>query len=179
MPKVRGTTILGVVRGGRAAMAGDGQVTLEDTILRHSARKVRKMRRGQVLVGYAGAAGDALALFERFEEHLNRTREDLGRAASEFARDWHSDRSLRRLEAELAAVDRERALLITAQGDVIESEDGIVAIGSGSLYALAACRALTRHTELDAPAIVKEALIVTASLCVFTNDRITVEEVGA
>jgi ATP-dependent HslUV protease subunit HslV len=177
MSAIRGTTILGVVRDGHAAMAGDGQVTLEDTILSHAARKVRKMERGRVLVGYAGAAADALALFERFEDHLRRHRDDLQRAARELAREWHADRSLRRLEAELAAVDRERALLVTAQGDVVESEDGVVAVGSGAVYALSACRALLRHSPLDPPAVVRESLLVAASLCVFTNDQITVEEI--
>jgi len=177
MRRIRSTTILGVVRDGYAAMAGDGQVTLEDTILRQSARKVRKMERGRVLVGYAGAAADALALFERFDDHLRRNRDDLRRAASELAREWHADRSLRRLDAELAAVDRERAVLVTAQGDVVESEDGIIAVGSGAIYALSACRALVRHTDMDPARIVRESLLVAASLCVFTNDQITLEEI--
>lgn len=177
MKSIRGTTILGVVVGGHAAMAGDGQVTLEDTILRRAARKVRKMERGRVLVGYAGAAADALALFERFDDHLRRHRDDLRRAAAELAREWHADRSLRRLDAELAAVDRERALLVTARGDVVESEDGVVAVGSGSIYALSACRALLRHTSLGPAAVARESLLVAASLCVFTNDEITVEEI--
>lgn len=176
---MEGTTILAVRRGSQAAMAGDGQVTLNSTVLKHSARKVRTLRDGAILAGFAGGAADAFALFERLEAKLDGTRGSLARAAVDLAKDWRTDRLLRRLEAMLLATDGERLFVISGNGDVIEPDDGIAAIGSGAPYALAAARALARHTELPAEEIAREALLITASICIYTNDQITVESIAA
>jgi ATP-dependent HslUV protease subunit HslV len=172
---VRSTTILGVLRGQRAALGGDGQVTVGQTILKSGARKVRLLRNDTVLAGFAGAAADGFTLFERFERKLEEHSGRLPRAAVELAKDWRSDRVLRRLDALLAVLDLEHAFVISGTGDVIEPDDGIVAIGSGGPFALAAARALVRHTELDAEAVAREALRVAAEICVYTNDQIVVE----
>lgn len=170
-----GTTILAVRHKGKVALGGDGQITIETTIMKDSARKVRKMADGKVLAGFAGGAADALTLFEKFEGKLEQY-DTLYRAAIELAREWRTDRFLRRLEAHLAIVDRHHSLTISGNGDVIESDDGIVAIGSGGAYALSAARALVKHSTLSAPEIVKESLLITASICVYTNDQIVMEE---
>ena len=172
------TTILGVRKGSQTALAGDGQVTLESTVLKHTAKKVRTLREGTIIAGFAGGAADAFALFERLESKLEATRGSLARAAVELAKDWRTDRLLRRLEAMLIATDGERLFVISGNGDVIEPDDGIAAIGSGAAYALAAARALARNTDLSAEAIAREALLITASICVYTNDQITVETIG-
>jgi ATP-dependent HslUV protease subunit HslV len=173
----RGTTVLGCLRDGRAAIGSDGQVTAETVILKSGARKVRRLFHGRVLAGFAGGAADGLHLFERFEAQLEGHRGRLQRAAVELAKEWRSDRVLRRLEAQLVALDAEHAFLLSGLGDVLEPDDGIVAIGSGGPYALAACRALMRSGAPLAPAdAVREALRVAAGICIFTNDQIQVEE---
>lgn len=173
--KVRSTTILGVRRNGEVAMGGDGQVTLDKQIMKASARKVRLIYHGKIVVGFAGAVADAFTLFERLEGKLEAHSGNLPRAAVELARDWRSDKVLRRLEALLAAMDREHSLLISGTGEVIEPDDGILGIGSGGGYALAAARALVAETDLGAPAIVERSMKIAAGLCVYTNDRIVVE----
>jgi ATP-dependent HslUV protease subunit HslV len=172
----RGTTILSVRHRGKVCLAGDGQVSFGDTIMKHTAKKVRRLYHDQVLVGFAGAAADAFALFTKFEAKLEEYRGNLTRAAVELAKDWRTDRVLRRLEALLAVVDKEHSLLISGTGDIIEPDDGIIAVGSGGPYAAAAARALVQFTDLDARTITEEAMKIAASLCVHTNDRITIEE---
>ncbi len=167
--RIRSTTILGLVRDGRAALGGDGQVTVGSTVLKSTAQKTRRLANGTVLAGFAGSAADGLQLFERFEAKLEAFHGNLRRASVELAKEWRSDRVLRRLDAQLAAVNREMALLVTGSGDVIEPDDGIVAIGSGGAYALAACRALLRHTELDVTVAVTEALRIAAEICIYTG----------
>ncbi len=169
------TTIVGVRGAGGAAMGGDGQVTAGNTVLKHNARKIRTLREGSVLAGFAGSTADAFTLFERFEEKLSRAGGNLARAAVELAKDWRSDRVLRRLEAMLAVMDRDAAFIVSGTGDVVEPDDAIVAIGSGGPYALAAARALRRAGVTDPERIVREALEITAEICVYTNDRIVVE----
>lgn len=171
-----GTTILAVRRDGKLAMAGDGQVSAGDTVLKATAKKVRRLGGGKVVGGFAGATADALTLFEKFEGKLEKYSGNLARAAVELAKDWRSDRVLRRLEAMLVVADAEQTLLITGAGDVIEPDDGILGIGSGGNYAAAAARALVRHTELDSRAIVEHAMSVAESICVYTNASVTVEE---
>ena len=166
---IRATTILGMTAGGRAALGGDGQVTNGSVILKANARKTRRLAGGTVLAGFAGSAADGLQLFERFEAKLEAFHGNLRRAAVELARDWRSDRVLRRLDAQLAAVNAETALLLTGSGDVVEPDDGIVAVGSGGPFALAACRALRRHTGLDPVRCVAEALAIAAEMCVYTG----------
>jgi ATP-dependent HslUV protease, peptidase subunit HslV len=178
-PRLRSTTILGLRRDGRAALGGDGQVSLGQTILKANARKTRRLARGEVLAGFAGGAADGLQLFERFEAKLEAFHGNLRRAAVELAKEWRSDRLLRRLDAQLAAVNREQALIITGSGDIIEPDDGIVAVGSGGPYALAACRALLRHTELEPAAAVREALSIAAEICVYTGGSIEVHTLPA
>ena len=156
-------------------MAGDGQVTIGQTVVKAGARKVRKVHGDRVLAGFAGTAADAFTLFARFEGKLEEHRGNLPRAAVELAKDWRTDRVLRRLEALLAVADRDHSLIVSGTGDVIEPDDGLIGIGSGGPYALAAARALVAHSELDAKAIVTEAMHVAASICVYTNDHITVE----
>jgi ATP-dependent HslUV protease subunit HslV len=169
------TTVLSVRHRGHVAMAGDGQVTIGQTVVKATARKVRKVHGDRVLAGFAGAAADAFTLFARFEAKLEEHRGNLPRAAVELAKDWRTDRVLRRLEALLAVADREHSLIVSGTGDVIEPDDGLIGIGSGGPYALAAARALVGHSELDAKGIVTEAMRVAASICIYTNDQITVE----
>ena len=175
MTSFHGTTILVVRKAGRVALGGDGQVSIGDTIVKSTANKVRSLRGGKVLSGFAGSVADALNLFERFEEKLDRYPGNLPRAAVELAKDWRSDRVLRRLEALLAVADQEHSFIVSGTGDVIEPDDGLIGIGSGGPYALAAARALVAHTGLDARAIVTEAMRVAASICIYTNDQIAVE----
>jgi ATP-dependent HslUV protease, peptidase subunit HslV len=169
------TTVLCVRHGGSVAMAGDGQVTIGQTVVKAGARKVRKVHGDRVLAGFAGAAADAFTLFARFEAKLEEHRGNLPRAAVELAKDWRTDRVLRRLETLLAVSDREHSLIVSGTGDVIEPDDGLIGIGSGGPYALAAARALVAHSDLDAKAIVTEAMRVAATICIYTNDHITVE----
>src|SRR5215469_4639529 len=175
LPTIYATTILAVRRNGHVALGGDGQVTVGETVMKSNAQKVRTLRGGKLLAGFAGAAADAFTLFEKFEEKLERFPGNMPRAAVELAKDWRSDRVLRRLEALLAVADRDHGFVISGTGDIIEPDDGILAIGSGGSYALAAARALVGHSDLDAKAIATEAMRVAATICVFTNDHFTVE----
>jgi ATP-dependent HslUV protease subunit HslV len=174
-----GTTIVSVRRGPLVALGGDGQVTLGQIVVKASARKVRKLYREQVLAGFAGATADAFTLFERFEAKLEKHQGHLQRAAIELTKDWRTDRVLRRLEAMLAVADRECSLVITGNGDVLEPEYGIVAIGSGGPYAQAAARALLAHTEMTPAEIVKRALEIAGDICIYTNQNHVVETLGA
>src|SRR4051812_35490886 len=176
-PKFRSTTIVAVRRDGQAALAGDGQVSLGQTILKDKAKKVRRIADGKVVVGFAGATADAFALLVRLESKLKEHRGSLPRAAVELAKDWRTDRYLRRLEAMIIAMDASNTLLLSGTGDVIEPDDGIIAIGSGGMYALAAGRALLRPTELPAVEIARRALEVAGEICVYTNTQLVVEEV--
>jgi ATP-dependent HslUV protease subunit HslV len=178
-PEVRSTTILAVRHRGRVVMGGDGQVTVGQTIMKSNARKVRRLFQDRVLAGFAGAGADALTLFERFEGKLEKVNGNLRRAAVELAKDWRTDRLLRRLEALLVVADRESSLIVSGTGDVIEPEDGICAIGSGGNFALAAARVLVRHSTLDARQIVEEALRTAAEICVYTNTQLAIEELEA
>ena len=179
MEQYHGTTIISVRRqtpqGIEVALGGDGQVTLGNVVVKHSARKVRKLFKDQVLAGFAGATADAFTLFERFEAKLEKHQGNLTRAAIELTRDWRTDRVLRRLEAILAVANREASLIITGNGDVLEPEHGIVAIGSGGAYAQAAARALLENSELSAEAIVRKSLAIAGELCIYTNMHHTVE----
>jgi ATP-dependent HslUV protease subunit HslV len=179
VPELRSTTILVVRHKGRVVVAGDGQVTVGQTVMKHNAKKVRRLFHERVLAGFAGAGADALTLFERFEKKLGEVNGNLRRAAVELAKDWRTDRLLRRLEALLVVADRESSLVVSGTGDVIEPEDGLCAIGSGGNFALAAARALVRHSALDARHIAEEAMRITADICVYTNDRLTIEEIEA
>ncbi|HEY5133626.1 MAG TPA: ATP-dependent protease subunit HslV [Candidatus Krumholzibacteriaceae bacterium] len=171
----KGTTIIGVRVGTDVAMAGDGQVTFGQTIVKQSAKKVRALRDNTILAGFAGSTGDAITLFTKFEQKLDEFNGNLMKSAVELAKDWRSDKVLRHLEALLAVMDREHSLIISGAGDVVEPDDGIVAIGSGGSYALAAARALIANTKLDAQAIVLQALEITSDICIYTNKQITVE----
>jgi ATP-dependent HslUV protease subunit HslV len=171
----RGTTICSVRRGNQVVMAGDGQVTLGNTVMKSNARKVRRLHKGNVIAGFAGATADAFTLFERFEGKLEKHSGQLVRAAVEMAKDWRTDRMLRRLEALLAIADKDNSLLISGNGDVIEPEHGLIAIGSGGPFAQAAAAALLNNTELDAEAIARQALGIAADICIYTNTNITVE----
>ena len=173
---LRATTVVSVRHRGRVAMAGDGQVSLGATIVKHTARKVRRVYHDRVLAGFAGAAADAFTLFERFEARLDEHRGNLRRAAVELAKEWRSDRVLRRLEALLAVADADASFIVSGTGEVIEPDDGLIGIGSGGPFALAAARALVAHSALDAKAIAVEAMRVAAGICVYTNDQVTVEE---
>jgi ATP-dependent HslUV protease subunit HslV len=175
-PLLHGTTILAVRHRGGAAIAGDGQVTLGQTVVKHTARKIRRFHNGQVLAGFAGGSADALALFAKLEGRIEEFRGNLERGVVELAKEWRTDRILRRLEAFLIVLDREQAFLLSGGGDVISpDEDGLLAVGSGGPFALAAARALVRHADLDAPAVAREALTIAAGICIYTNDRIVVE----
>jgi ATP-dependent HslUV protease subunit HslV len=174
---LRGTTILAVRRNGRCAMAGDGQVTLGQTIVKHSARKIRRLHDGKALAGFAGSTADAMALVGKFEAKLDEHRGNIERAAVELAKDWRTDRVLRRLEAFLIVADCDSMFVLSGAGDVIAPDDGIAAVGSGGPFALAAARALLRHTELDAPSIAAEAMKIAAGICLYTNESIIVEAV--
>jgi ATP-dependent HslUV protease subunit HslV len=176
LKKVRATTILAVRKDGKAVMAGDGQVSLGETIMKRKAKKVRFMYKDRVLVGFAGAAADAFNLFEKLEGKLEKFNGKLTRAAVELAKDWRTDKILRRLEALLLAMDREYTLIISGTGDVIEPDEAVAAIGSGGPYALAAARALLDHSNLNAESIAREAMKITASICLYTNDEIVVYE---
>ena len=175
MHQYHGTTILSVRRAGRVAMGGDGQVTLGSVVIKASARKVRRIHKGQILAGFAGGTADAFTLFERFEEKLDKHQGHLMRSAVELAKDWRSDRALRRLEAMLAVADRENSLIITGNGDVVEPEYGIVAIGSGGTFAHSAARALVENTELDPVDVVRKSLQIASDLCIYTNQNFTIE----
>ena len=178
LEKVRSTTILSVRRDGKVALGGDGQVTVGQTVMKSNAQKVRSLHGGKLLAGFAGAAADAFTLFEKFEEKLERYPGNLPRAAVELAKDWRSDRVLRRLEALLAVTDRDHSFVISGTGDIIEPDDGILAIGSGGSYALAAARALVQNTDLAPKEIVRRGLEIAAEICVYTNANITVLEPG-
>jgi ATP-dependent HslUV protease subunit HslV len=175
-PRLRSTTVLAVRRDGRTALAGDGQVSVGGTVVKGQAVKVRRLHQGQILAGFAGSSADAFALFTKFEAKLEEFRGNLPRAAVELARDWRLDRALRRLEALLIVADRERMFLLSGTGDVVEPDDGLLGIGSGGPYALAAARALLAHTALGARDIALEALRVAATICIYTNQSVTVEE---
>ena len=175
---MKGTTILVVRRGNQVVVAGDGQVTMGDTVLKHKARKVRRLYHDKVIVGFAGTTADAFTLFERFEAKLEQYSGNLRRAAVELAKDWRTDRMLRRLEALLVAVDSDGSLVISGTGDVIEPDDGLLAIGSGGPKALAAARALAKHTDLNARQIAEAAMEITAGLCIYTNDEFVFEELS-
>jgi ATP-dependent HslUV protease subunit HslV len=172
------TTILGVKRDGTVAMAGDGQVTLGDVVLKHGARKIRLMDNGRIVAGFAGAVADALTLFGKFESQLKAGDGNVRRASVELAKEWRTDRYLRRLEAQLIVADAESILVISGEGDVIEPDDGIVAIGSGAPYATAAAKALMLHSDLDAVGVVTAAMEITADICIFTNNHFTIESVS-
>ncbi|HET6332473.1 MAG TPA: ATP-dependent protease subunit HslV [Polyangiales bacterium] len=175
--RFRSTTIVAVRRAGKAAMAGDGQVTLGQTVMKGKARKVRRLGEGgRVVVGFAGASADAFTLLDRFEAKLKGHQHNLGRAAVELAKEWRTDRFLRRLEAMLVVMDSTVTLLISGTGDVIEPDEGVIAIGSGGNYALAAARALLNHTQLSAAEIARESLTIASQICVYTNDNIVLEE---
>lgn len=176
--QAHGTTVIAVLRDGKACIGSDGQVSLDTTILKSTARKVRRLYNDSVLAGFAGATADAFTLLERFEEQLGAHRGNLARSAVELAKAWRTDRYLRRLEAMLVAASRTELVLISGNGDVIVPDDGIAAIGSGGNFALAAARALARHTSLDARRIVEEALSVAADICIYTNDTFTIEELA-
>jgi ATP-dependent HslUV protease subunit HslV len=173
---IRSTTILSVRRNGQVVMAGDGQVTLGATVMKHNAKKIRKICNDSILTGFAGATADAFTLFEKFEAKLAEYHGNLTRAAVELSKDWRTDRILRRLEALLAVADRDHSLILSGNGDVIEPSDGIVAIGSGGPYAQAAARALMAHTELSAHAIVEAAMGITADICIYTNKEVVIED---
>jgi ATP-dependent HslUV protease, peptidase subunit HslV len=170
------TTILAVRHGGHAVLAGDGQVTLGQTIVKHKARKIRRLYNDRILAGFAGSAADSFALFSRFESKLEQYRGNLERSAVELAKDWRSDRMLRRLEAMLIVLDKSGTFLLSGNGDLIEPDDGIVAIGSGGPYALAAARALAAHSELDAKAIAERSMAIASEICLYTNANIVIEE---
>ena len=178
MRSLRATTILCVRRDDGVAIGGDGQVTMNDTVVKAGATKVRRMKGGQILAGFAGGVADALTLFEKFETQLERHPANLMRAAVELAKDWRSDRYLRRLEALMIVADQEHSLLVSGTGEVIEPDDGMLAVGSGGPYALAAARALAAHSDLPVAGIVREALGIAAEICVYTNANITVLELG-
>jgi ATP-dependent HslUV protease subunit HslV len=173
---LKGTTILAVRHKGKIVIAGDGQVTLESTVMKHRAKKVRKLYNETVLAGFAGTTADAFTLFERFEGKLEQYNGNILRAAVELAKDWRTDKLLRRLEALLVVADKDHSLIISGNGDVVEPDDGIAAIGSGGQYAQAAARALVAHSALDAKTIVQEAMRITAEICIYTNDQISIEE---
>lgn len=175
MENFHGTTILGVQRNGHTALGGDGQVTLGNIIIKATARKIRKLYKDRVLAGFAGSTADAFTLFERFEGKLEKHQGHLTRSAVELAKDWRTDRALRRLEAMLIVADKDALLIITGSGDVLEPEYGIAAIGSGGAYAQAAARALVEHSDLDAESVVRESLGIAADTCIYTNRNFTIE----
>ena len=173
---MHGTTIIAVRHGGRVAMGGDGQVSVGNTIMKHSANKVRRMYSDKVIGGFAGATADAFSLFARFEEKLEKFQGNLSRSAVELAKDWRTDKLLRRLEAMLIVADKDHSFLISGNGDVIEADDGILAIGSGGMFAQSAAKALLKHSQLNAREIVEEAMDIAQSVCVYTNSNLTIEE---
>ena len=173
---MHGTTIIAVRHNGQVVMGGDGQVSVGNTIMKHSANKVRRMYSDKVIGGFAGATADAFSLFARFEEKLEKFQGNLPRSAVELAKDWRTDKLLRRLEAMLIVADKDHSFLISGNGDVIEADDGILAIGSGGMFAQSAAKALLKHSELNAREIVEEAMAIAQSICVYTNSNLTVEE---
>ena len=173
---MRGTTIIAVRHNGRVVMGGDGQVSVGNTIMKHSANKVRRMYGDKVIGGFAGATADAFSLFARFEEKLEKFQGNLPRSAVELAKDWRTDKLLRRLEAMLIVADKDHSFLISGNGDVIEADDGILAIGSGGMFAQSAAKALLKHSQLNAREIVEESMDIAQSVCVFTNSNLTIEE---
>ena len=172
---LRATTVLAVRQGDQAVMASDGQVTFGETVVKRSARKIRRLYNDRILAGFAGSAADSFALFSRFEAKLEQYRGNLERSAVELAKDWRTDRMLRRLEAMLIVMDARVTYLLSGNGDLIEPDDGIIAIGSGGAYAMAAAKALARHTSLDARQIATEAMTIAAAICIYSNDNLTVE----
>ncbi|MCF8240647.1 MAG: ATP-dependent protease subunit HslV [Melioribacteraceae bacterium] len=174
--KTRSTTILGIVHKGETAIGGDGQVTLGNTVVKHNSMKIRKLYNGKVLTGFAGSAADAFTLLGRFEEKLEQYSGNVHRSVVELAKDWRTDKFLRRLEAMLAVLSEESAFIVSGNGDVIEPDDKIVAIGSGGMYALAAAKMLKKYSDLSAAELVKEALNTASEICIYTNDKITVEK---
>ena len=179
MTQFQGTTVVAVSRGGCVALAGDGQVTMGNAVLKRTARKIRRLYEGQVLAGFAGSTADAFTLFEKFEAKLSEFGGNLRRAAVELAKDWRTDRVLRRLEALMVVTDGKDLMLLSGNGDVVEPDDGVIGIGSGGSFALAAARALILHTDLPAGEIAREAVRVASEICVFTNDNIVSEEIAS
>jgi ATP-dependent HslUV protease subunit HslV len=175
MPRIHSTTIVAVRRNGRVALAGDGQVTLGEHAMKHGARKVLRLMEGRILAGFAGGAADALTLLDRVEAHLRETRGDLERAVMLFAREWRTDRMLRRLEALLLVADERHTFVVSGSGDVLRPDEDVAAIGSGGAMAHAAALALVRHTDLPAEAVAREAIVIAGRLCIYTNDSVTVE----
>ena len=173
---IRSTTVIGLTYNGKTVIGSDGQVTVGETVLKHRAKKIRRLYNGKVLAGFAGAAADAFTLFTRFEDNLEKYRGNLERAAVELAKDWRTDKYLRQLEALLAVLDGTTSLVISGTGEIIQPDDGILAIGSGGSYALAAARMLIKHSGLPARTIVEESLHVAADICIYTNDNISIEE---
>jgi len=173
---MKSTTVICVRHGGNVAIGGDGQVTFNTTVMKHTAKKIRKLYKDKCLAGFAGATADAFTLFERFEKKLEEYNGNIIRASVELAKDWRTDRLLRRLEALLIVADREHTLILSGNGDVIEPDDGIAAIGSGGPYAQAAAKALIKYTDLTATEIVKESMRIASEICIYTNDKITIEE---
>lgn len=173
---IRSTTVLSIRRSGKVVLAGDGQVTLGESVIKHSAKKIRRLYNDKIVAGFAGSTADAFTLFSRFEAKLEQYHGNLGRAAVELARDWRTDKFLRHLEALLLVSDKEQTFLLSGQGDVIEPDSGIAAIGSGGPYAQAAAQALAEHTELGARQIAEEAMKIAGKMCIYTNDRVTIEE---
>jgi ATP-dependent HslUV protease subunit HslV len=173
---MQGTTILCVRNKGKVAIGGDGQVTLDTTVMKHTAKKIRKLFQDRCLAGFAGATADAFTLFERFEKKLEQYNGNIMRASVELAKDWRTDRMLRRLEALLIVADFEHTLILSGTGDVIEPDDGIAAIGSGGPYAQAAAKALVKYTDLSAREVVKESMLIASQICIYTNDQLTIEE---
>ncbi|MBC7327086.1 ATP-dependent protease subunit HslV [bacterium] len=177
MRHMKSTTIIAVKRNGRVAIAGDGQVTFQNTVLKNKARKVRRMYNGKVIAGFAGAAADALALFDRLERKLQEHKGNLLRACVELAKEWRTERALRQLEALLVVSDGEQLLVVSGTGDVIEPDDDVIGIGSGGPYALAAAKALLKYTELSAEKVAEEAIRIASSICIYTNDQIYIETI--
>ncbi|MGH7847526.1 MAG: ATP-dependent protease subunit HslV [Candidatus Binatia bacterium] len=178
MEPFHGTTILAIRHGGKVVVAGDGQVSFGQTVLKHTAQKVRRLYHDRVIAGFAGATADAFTLFEKFEAKLEQFNGNLKRAAVELAKDWRTDRLLRRLDALLIVADKESSLVVSGSGDVVEPDDGVIAIGSGGNYALAAARVLIKHSQLDARTIAEEAMRTAAEICVYTNNHLTIEELS-
>ncbi|CAN5563735.1 ATP-dependent protease subunit HslV [soil metagenome] len=177
--RIRSTTVIGLIRNGKAVLGSDGQVTLGNTVMKHTTKKVRKIFNGTILAGFAGSTSDAFTLFEKFESKLEEYKGNLSRAAVELAKDWRTDKYLRKLEALLAVVSKDKCLIISGTGDIIEPDDGIVAIGSGGPYAYASAKALMKFTKLSAKEIVTESLNTAADICIYTNRNITIEEIDA
>lgn len=175
MEQFKATTVLGVIHKGEAALGGDGQVTLGHTVMKHQATKIRKIANGKALCGFAGASADAFTLIERFEDKLEQYRGNISRAAVELAKEWRTDKFLRRLEAMLAVVSKDSAFIISGNGDIIETTDNIVAIGSGGMYALSAAKALKKYADISAEELVRESLKIASEICIYTNDQIKVE----